>query len=379
MANSDPFSITYANDRFYVLDPSDVKVYAYTSSGQRVEDADFDLAGNNNDPSGITYANDQFYVPDAEDEKVYVYTIAGQRVAIADFDLANTSPSGIAYFDNLFYVVDAADEKVYVYTGAGQRVGAADFDVAISDPRGIVYANDQFYVLEVEGAKVHWYAIADPTPDLIIVSPSASNDSPNTGESFSLSVAVRNQGAGSSAATSLRYYLSTDDSITTSDTEVGTGAIGSLTAGVASNQSIDLNAPSSVGIYYYGACVQSVSGESNTDNNCSNGVRVSTANFALDGENTDPEGIVYANNRFYVVDARDGKVYAYTSAGQRDAAADFTLDSDNSAPATITYANDRFYVADFSTLKVYAYTGSGQSVPVADFYKAHDIIVPFGF
>jgi len=271
-----------------------------------------------------------------------------------------------------------------VYTGAGQRVGAADFDVAISDPRGIVYANDQFYVLEVEGAKVHWYAIADPTPDLIIVSPSASNNSPNVGESFSLSVVVRNQGAGSSAATSLRYYLSTDDSITTSDTEVGTGAIGSLTAGVASNQSIDLNAPSSVGIYYYGACVQSVSGEINTDNNCSNGVRVSTANFALDGENTDPEGIVYANNRFYVVDARDLKVYAYTGSGQRDAAADFALDSNNTAPEGISYADNRFYVIDRGNVsdrgdeKVYAYTSAGQRDAAADFDLDSDNTDPFG-
>ena len=216
----------------------------YTSSGQRVEDADFDLAGNNDDPQGITFANDQFYVPDALDEKVYVYTSSGQRDAIADFNLANTSPSGIIYADNLFYVVDSADEKVYVYTSSGQRVAAADFDLGISDPRGLAFANDQFYVLEAEGAKVYWYAIADPTPDLIVVAPSVSNDSPNVGESFGLSAAVRNQGAGSSAATSLRYYLSTDDTITTGDTAVGpTSAIGGLNAGDASGQPIDLNAP----------------------------------------------------------------------------------------------------------------------------------------
>ena len=31
----------------------------------------------------------------------------------------------------------------------------------------------------------------------------------------------------------------------------------------------DLTAPSTVGTYYYGACVEQVSGESNTGNNCS--------------------------------------------------------------------------------------------------------------
>ena len=358
-----------------------------------------------------------------------MYTSSGQRAATADFNLANTSPSGIIYADNLFYVVDSADEKVYVYTSSGQRVAAADFDLGISDPRGLAFANDQFYVLEAEGAKVYWYAIADPTPDLIVVAPSVDNSSPNVGESFGLSAAVRNQGAGSSAATSLRYYLSTDDTITTGDTVVGpTSAIGGLNAGDASGQSIDLNAPSTVGIYYYGACVQSVSGESDTDNNCSNGVRVSTANFDLDGENTDPEGIVYANNRFYVVDSRDAKVYAYTSSGQRDATADFALDSNNngpegityadnrfyvldrggvsdrgdekvyaytssgqrdagadfvldsnnSAPSNITYTNDRFYVADFLSLKIYGYTGSGQRDAAADFDLAENNINPFG-
>ena len=230
-----------------------------------------------------------------------------------------------------------------------------------------------------------------------------------------MSAVVRNQGAGSSAATTLRFYLSPDTTITTSDTVVGTAAIGSLNAGGPNGQAIDLNAPSSVGIYYYGACVQSVSGESDTDNNCSNGVRISTADFDLDGDNTDPEGLTYANNRFYVVDARDAKVYAYTSSGQRDAAADFALDSNgpediiyannrfyvvdrgsvsdrgdekvyaytssgqrdaaadfnldsnNSTPSSITYANDRFYVVDFLTVKVYAYTSSGQRDAAADF------------
>ena len=159
------------------------------------------------------------------------YTSAGQRDALADFNLANSSPSGLTYADNLFYVLDSADEKVYVYTSSGQRVAAADFDVAFSSPIGLVYVGNQFYVLDIEGAKVHWYPIADPIPDLIVVSPSASNESPNVGESFGLSVAVRNQGAGSSAATSLRYYLSTDDSITTSDTQVGTSAIGESQCG----------------------------------------------------------------------------------------------------------------------------------------------------
>ena len=41
-----------------------------------------------------------------------------------------------------------------------------------------------------------------------------------------------------------------------------------------SAQSISLTAPATAGTYYYGACVATVSGESNTVNNCSSAVRV---------------------------------------------------------------------------------------------------------
>ena len=46
----------------------------------------------------------------------------------------------------------------------------------------------------------------------------------------------------------------------------------SVAAAHTSDYSINLTAPSSAGTYYYGACVVSVSGESNTGNNCSHGV-----------------------------------------------------------------------------------------------------------
>ena len=112
------------------------------------------------------------------------------------------------------------------------------------------------------------------TPDLVVESPSVSESSLTTGESFTLRATVRNQGTGRSAATTLRYYRSTDATISTRDTQVGTDPVGALTASRTSPESIRLTAPSSGGTYYYGACVASVSGESDTRNNCSRGVRV---------------------------------------------------------------------------------------------------------
>ena len=94
------------------------------------------------------------------------------------------------------------------------------------------------------------------------------------GQSFTLSVTVRNRGSEQAAATTLRYYRSDDATISAQDTRVGTDPVGALAASGSSEESISLTAPSSEGTYYYGACVESVSGESNTDNNCSSAVTV---------------------------------------------------------------------------------------------------------
>ena len=111
-------------------------------------------------------------------------------------------------------------------------------------------------------------------PDLEVGSPSVNDNSPETGGSFTLSVPVTNSGDAEAAATTLRYYRSTDATITTGDTPVGTDAVGALAAGADGDESIDLTAPSTAGTYYYGACVDAVAGESDTTNNCSAAVQV---------------------------------------------------------------------------------------------------------
>ena len=77
------------------------------------------------------------------------------------------------------------------------------------------------------------------------------------------------QGAVDSTATTLRFYQSFDDIITTSDIEVGTAPVSSLASIGTSEASITLTAPVSLGTYYYGACVDPVVDEARTDNNCS--------------------------------------------------------------------------------------------------------------
>ena len=111
-------------------------------------------------------------------------------------------------------------------------------------------------------------------PDLVVLDPNASSSAPQTGEEFRFTATVRNRGGAQAAATTLRYYRSSDATIWTSDTPVGTDAVGILAANGTSAESIALTAPSTAGTYYYGACVDAVSGESDTGNNCSSSVRV---------------------------------------------------------------------------------------------------------
>ena len=115
---------------------------------------------------------------------------------------------------------------------------------------------------------------AAPAPDLVVDTPTVSESAPAAGASFTLNATVRNQGNGASAFTTLRYYQSSDSTITTGDTEVGTDSVSSLDAAESGDESINLTAPSSAGTQYYGACVDSVSSETDTTNNCSAAVTV---------------------------------------------------------------------------------------------------------
>ena len=128
------------------------------------------------------------------------------------------------------------------------------------------------------------------TPDLTVGSPSVDDSSPETGGSFTLSATVSNDGDGAAATTTLRYYRSTDATITSSDTEVGTDAVGVLSASGTSAESISLTAPASAGRHYYGACVDAVAGESSTTNNCSSSVQV-TVSAAPSGPDLHPDGL----------------------------------------------------------------------------------------
>ena len=113
-----------------------------------------------------------------------------------------------------------------------------------------------------------------PQPDLVIQSIQSNKGSLAPGERFTLSATVRNSGDGRASSTTLRYYRSSDATISSRDTAVGTDSVSALAANRIGDESINLTAPTSPGTYYYGVCVDSVTDESDTDNNCSTAVSV---------------------------------------------------------------------------------------------------------
>ena len=101
--------------------------------------------------------------------------------------------------------------------------------------------------------------VPEPQPDLVVGSASVDGSNLNTGDSFTLSATVSNAGDEQSAASTMRYYRSTDSTISSSDTQVGTDAVGALAASGTSAESISLT------------------DESDTTNNCSGALSITVA------------------------------------------------------------------------------------------------------
>ena len=199
--------------------------------------------------------------------------------------------AGVAQDRVYSLVVSGSGIAPYVVADFGIQAGMAPVELVVAaHPAGKVLGDDDslsglfdlFGTSAAEEDDAVEEAQTDSTasqggPDLVVPSASASPLTLTAGQAFTLHVTVQNQGDEPSAATVLRYYRSNNATITSGDTEAGTDAVGALNASATSTESIGLTAPTSAGTYYYGACVESVSGESKTDNNCSHAVTVTVS------------------------------------------------------------------------------------------------------
>ena len=103
---------------------------------------------------------------------------------------------------------------------------------------------------------------------------------PIVDEDFSVSIHVKNQGDSRALSPTARFYRSTDAAISSSDTEIGTVRLRHMESSDhfdGGSIKVSTTAPSTAGTYYYGACIDSVEGESDATNNCSSGEAVTVA------------------------------------------------------------------------------------------------------
>ena len=196
----------------------------------------------------------------------------------------------------------------------------------------------------------------DLIPDLMVSSFRANPTSINAGGNISLSATVRNSGTGQSGSTTLRYYRSSNRTISTSDTRIGTDSVSALSAGRSGNESVTVTGHNS-GTAYYGACVESVSGETQTSNNCSSGVAVTVdtnaASYASASNINASSRLVFRWNAFS--GARTYHIYGSDSSSLDDSAT--LLTSLSNTARTYTYSGTSYF-----SYGVFACTSSSCSI-----------------
>ena len=172
--------------------------------------------------------------------------------------------------DNLTYTAGSSDINAATVSVSGARVtiipksiGSATITVTASD--------GEFTATQTVSVVVE---IETKVPDLLVDSVSVNKNTVAPGERFRLDAVIKNQGEADASAITVRYYQSTDETISTTDTERNTGTVVLIAVDGMKEPWAQLTAPDTPGVYYYGICVDGVEGESDTDNNCSEPVKI---------------------------------------------------------------------------------------------------------
>ena len=207
-------------------------------------------------------------------------------------DLGSSTDGSLSERDEDYFVVEMSsagtltayttgdtDTEGYVLDSSGNVLDYNDdggegwnFRVSASVSAGTYY-------IRVEGSS-SWdtgdYTLHVVGPLDLVVAASVSDSTLAFEQPFTLRATVRNQGGGEPEPTVLFYYSSTDATITSDDIQISADVVNLETSDLVA-KSLSLTAPEEAGTYYYGACVQSVSGEHDTTNNCSDAVRVTVS------------------------------------------------------------------------------------------------------
>ena len=193
------------------------------------------------------------------------------------------SVSPIRLLDVRGLTASTGSQLLTIYLNAPGTIGSHSYRLRVQPPLGENNETNNEYTVHI--------TVTNPA-DLVVDTPTVNKSTLAPGENFTLTATVRNQGFGNSGTAILRYYRSTDSTISNDsttgsvDTEVGTADTIDILSGSntvnqvypnTSTQTVELTAPSEPGTYYYGACLSTSFYEFNTQNNCSNAVTITVS------------------------------------------------------------------------------------------------------
>ena len=304
-----------------------------------------------NAPNGIALdvAEGKMYWTDGGADKIQRANLDGSNVE--DIVTGLTTPRGIA--------LDVAGGKMYWTDGGADKIQRANLDgtnvedlvTGLDEPVGITLA-------------IPPQAIPS-TPDLVVEAVQAVPSTVEPGETFRLYATLKNQGRGESAATRIRYYRSSDATISTQDTQLRSANRDPLAANATIRRYLTVTAPTTPGTYYYGACVDSVSSESDTANNCSIALSVTVTAPPVVSEDVNEDGVVDVQDLVSVA-----RRYGQTGTNSADVNGDGVVNRHDlilvaavlnvdaaAAPSLHSDALDLFSVADIKLWLSQAYQG----------------------
>ena len=324
---SDPVGITLdvAGGKMYWANDSPAKIQRANLDGSNVQDL---VTRGLSDPGGIALdvANGKMYWIDYDTKKIQRANLDGSNVQ----DLTGLrSPTRIA--------LDVSGGKIYWTEANTAKIQRANLDGSnvedlvtqgLGGPVGIALdvAAGKMYWTDVDTKKIQranldgsnvqdlitglvWpidIALAIPsqatpsTPDLVVEAVQAEPATVAPGETFRLYATLKNQGRGESTATTLRYYRSSNATISTQDTRLRSANRNPLAANATIRRYLTVTAPTTPGTYYYGACVDSVTDESDTANNCSRAVSVTVTAPPVVSEDVNDDGVVDVQDLVYI-------------------------------------------------------------------------------
>ena len=349
-ANDAPRGVWGSLSAIMVVDKDDTYVYAYRkTNGERLTGYEFDLAEGNDDPWGIWEHDSIIWVGDMDDNSVYAYNLGGREpnpLHNLRLSLGNQDPRGITGDDSHMWVVDEEDNHVYAIHYKDFRHPDDEIDISeVNTPRGIWTDGTTMFVIDA-GTDGDPGLVAydlndgtrDPSKDLVMVSPTDSNDNPLSVWSDGTTAWITD---GDNNALHAYELDGTPLMIGEKSWALGTG--NDHPYGIWSDgDTIWIADTDDDKLYAYELATS---------------IRRQDKEFDLAQANGDPGEIWSDGRTIWVLDTVDYVAYAYRlSDGTRQRGRDFRpVPDNNNLTGGMTQHDLRFWVADSQDKKLYAY------------------------